>query len=172
MRRLPLKRQKLSAFLRDERGLAGTELALMMPTLALIIFGLIGFGVTIYTHLAVLTAAADCAFNGAQATNGGRMDDQGTAAQTNALASFSVPQEVLQGRVYRRGESAGRGRSTMESATCQAGYPTRDWGVSILLGGVWGSRAITIQYTLKAPAQPFKSNWQDDGAADYRFAGP
>jgi hypothetical protein len=145
----------------SERGQAAAELALLLPLFALILSGMVAFGIMIYTRLALMTAAADCAFNGAQGTSGARMNDLGSAAQATSLSSFSVSRAVTQGRTHDLGAVDAAGNIRVGSISCQAGYPLPAYWVGQHISGA--PQFFNLEYTVTAPAQPFKSNWRDDG---------
>jgi Flp pilus assembly pilin Flp len=59
-------RRLLLRFLSDERGAAGAEMAISAPLWAMFIMGIAGLAALVYAHLAVITAAADCAVTSSQ----------------------------------------------------------------------------------------------------------
>jgi hypothetical protein len=85
---------------RLERGQASVELVMVLPLVVVMIVGLLVLGRLLYVHLAILTAANDCATSAAQATHFDQMMSQGFGARQNSLATFQVSQSVTTGGIY------------------------------------------------------------------------
>ena len=143
-----------------ERGQASVELVLVLPLIVLMLVGLLALGRLLYVHLAILTAANDCATSAAQATAFDRMMGQGFAARENSLATFRVSQSVTTGGIY----SAVSPHNAFGNIACQVGYPQEVRWLGTFDGTIFvGPQFFTVEYTIHLPWQPYKSNW--DGAS-------
>ena len=143
-----------------ERGQAALELAVVLPLILLFLIGIVTFGRLIYTHLAVMTAANDCATVAAQATDPYDGVAQGTAAREQSLSAFSVSQQVTTAGLVAAASQSSRGVSTPSNYTCQVGYPLRSQFATLFPGVALPARFFTLKYEFTLEAQPYKSNWK------------
>lgn len=143
-----------------ERGQAALELAVVLPLILMFIVGIVSFGRLVYTHLAVMTAADDCATVAAQATDPYDGVAQGTAARQQSLSSFSVSQQVTTAGLVASSYQSSHGVTTPSSYTCQVGYPLQVQLARLLPGVVFPSRFFSLKYEFTLKAQPYKSNWK------------
>lgn len=138
-----------------ERGQARVELVVILPLVVLLIAGLLLHGQLLYVHLAILTAANDCATSAAQATGFDAIMRQGFAARENGLAAFQVSQRVTTGGIY----SAMSSHNAFGNIACQVGYPLETRWLGTFDGTIFVSqRSSSVQYTIHLPWQPYKSN--------------
>ena len=141
-----------------ERGQASVELVLILPLVVLMIVGLLVIGRVLYVHLAIITAANDCATSAAQATQFERMMGQGFVARENSLSTFQVSQSVTTGGIY----SAVSAHNAFGNVACQVGYPQEVRWLGTFSGSIFvGRQFFTVQYTIHLPWQPYKSNWDE-----------
>ncbi len=139
-----------------QRGQAAVELVLILPIIVVMIIGLLVLGRLFYVHLAVLTAANDCATSAAQAVAFDRMMQQGFTARENSLATFQVSQQVTTGEIY----SAVSTHNTFGNVACQVGYPLEVRWLGTFGGSLFaGQQFFSIEYTINLPWQPYKSDW-------------
>jgi hypothetical protein len=143
-----------------ERGQAAVELALVLPLFMLFILAIVAFGRTIYTHLAVITAAGDCATLAAQSTNPYHAIAQGNIARERSLANFNVSQQVTTAGIVAYGGQSSHGVTTPDRYACQVGYPVEDNLSNLLPGQVFPVQLFSLQYTFTFAGQPYKSNWE------------
>ena len=151
-----MKRPKLRVRFSANKGQASVEFILVMPLLVIILLALLTVGRLLYVHLALITAANDCATSAAQATEFDPMMSQGFAARQHSLASFQVSQSVSTGGIY----SAVSAHNGFGNIACQVGYPLKaewlgNWAGSILVG----HQFFSVQYTINEPWQAYKSDW-------------
>ena len=153
-----MKRRRRIGRLNDERGQASVELVLILPIIVLLILGTLALGRLLYVHLAILTAANDCATSAAQAPEFDHMMAQGFAARENSLRAFQVSQNVATGAIY----SAVSVHNTNGNIACQVGYPLELRWLGTFAGSIMvGPRFFSLEYTINLPWQPYKSSWNE-----------
>lgn len=141
------------------RGVAATEMALTMPIFALLIAGLAAFGRLVYTQLAVMTAANDCASTAAQAVTSGQALAQGRLARQASLQGFHVSQQVATGGIVATQGDRHQEISAPGQFVCQVGYPLEGRSASIYFSWILPGEALGVEYLVQLPSQDFKSNW-------------
>lgn len=134
----------------SESGQAAVETALVILVLLALLGGVMAIGPLIYTHLAVLTAANDCATAAAQTLDPGQGHFQGVSAAQETLASFRVRQgaaAITVSGVWTRGSPV----------TCRIGYEVDLSGIPMAASF---NLPTDIEYTVSLPAQAYKSTWK------------
>jgi Flp pilus assembly protein TadG len=144
-----------------EQGQASIELVLVLPLLVLLILGALALGRLLYVHLAILTAANDCAISAAQAPEFDHMMGQGFTARENSLRTFQVSQSVATGAIY----SAVTAHNSNGNIACQVGYPLELRWLGTFAGSIMvGPQFFSVEYTVNLPWQPYKSSWDEVAA--------
>lgn len=113
MRRCVLWRR--SRALRDSRGAAAVEFALIMPILLLLVFGIISYGYMLSFRQAISQAAAEGARAAAVAQRDADQQPDAVAAMNDALDSYGV---TCAGESLRRG-GVNVGSCAVDIATCE-----------------------------------------------------
>src|SRR5687767_7069319 len=121
---------------------------MVLPLVVVMIVGLLVLGRLLYVHLAILTAANDCATSAAQATHFDQMMSQGFGARQNSLATFQVSQSVTTGGIY----SAVSAHNAFGNVACQVGYPLEVRWLGTFDGTIFaGQRFFSVEYTIHLP---------------------
>ncbi|KRB77271.1 hypothetical protein ASE01_11075 [Nocardioides sp. Root190] len=100
--------------LRDRRGAAAVEFALIMPILLLLVFGIISYGYMLSFRQAISQAAAEGARAAAVAQRDADQQPDALAAMNEALESYGV---TCAGGVLSR-DGGGVGTCAVSIATC------------------------------------------------------
>lgn len=133
-----------------EPGQALAETAISLLLLVLFMGGVMMIGPLVYTHVAVQTAANDCATAAAQTLNATQGQYQGIAAALESLGSFRIRPSAARvnvAGVWSRGSPV----------TCTVSYVVDlGWAPAIRLF----NPPTTVQYSVSLPAQRYKSIWR------------
>lgn len=134
----------------SESGQALAELAIVLLLLVIFMGGVMMIGPLVYTHVAVQTAANDCATAAAQTLNAAQGQYQGIAAALESLSSFRIRPSAARVSVagaWTRGSPV----------TCTVNYNANlNWVPAIELF----NPPTNVQYSVSLPAQRFKSIWR------------
>lgn len=132
-----------------DSGQAALEMALLLPVLLLLLGGVMTLGPLVYAHLAVLTAANDCAVAAAQTLSGEQGRFQGVAAAQATLASYHVRQDagILVASTWERGAPV----------TCTVSYTVDLSGIPLVASF---NPDPHVEYSVTLPAQAYKSVWR------------
>ena len=138
-------------------GQAYAEFLIILPVVLLFIGAVLYFGRVLYVHIAVNTAAYDCARTAAEAMQpGGRQGvQQGVTAALNTLEGFYVD---------RRGASAavsfpdqwGRGRQI----ECQVAYRMSLKGMPFVYTLPNAPQQLTVRSSARLRVEEYKSEWR------------
>lgn len=126
------------------------ETALILTLLIIILGGVMTIGPLVYTHLAVQTAANDCATAAAQTLDPDQGRFQGIAAAQESLAGFRIRQVaagITIAGIWARGSPV----------TCTVSYDVDLSGIPLVAAF---NPPTHIEYSVSLPAQRFKSVWR------------
>ena len=132
----------------EQSGQAAAEMAITLIFLLVLLGGVMTIGPMVYSHLAVMTAANDCATAASQTLSYEQGLYQGMAAADQSLSGFRIRQGAARVDVASTWE---RGAPV----SCTVAY-------TVNLNAPFADRFVTdstIQYTVTMPAQAYKSLW-------------
>ena len=133
-----------------EPGQALAETAISLLLLVIFMGGVMMIGPLVYTHVAIQTAANDCATAAAQTLSATQGQYQGIAAALESLGSFRIrpsAARVSVAGVWTRGSPV----------TCTVGYDVDLSGIPMVAAF---NPPTHIEYSVSLPAQRFKSVWR------------
>lgn len=133
-----------------QSGQAAVELAIALMVLILLMGGVLALGPIIYTHVAINTAAYDCAVAAAQSLNPEQSRYQGITAAQETLARQNIRASAAQIGVYSDWQ---RGSPVV----CQVQYQVNLDDVPLVN---YFNIDPVINYRVALPAQTFKSVWK------------